>query len=409
MGACLFLGLSARAQSTVQKPSESRSAQGTLYLAGAYKFAEVDLKTNTAKTWPMLTLAGLKDSPECEARHAPQSCDWHASETRLDLKSRRMYFVTPAANPGDEPDAEEETEAEAFVVWAVGLADLKPIKRIAVPIPQQSMPTILLIENGKKLVMSYRDEDGQSWHVDAMDTATWAKVSTLKDTSGDIQNTYFPTATYLAPSGKFIVNGDVRVWMKAGPFQAEYVDPRAKLTADEEKKLSGFFKTMADGKKVLPATAAASMNGTTLEIVTNEALTDSAFWTIDMETGASSPVVLPKYLAKGELLGRGEEMALFEGRMIPATQTEGFHLERTGHVAIYNVKSGALAREFNLPELQGAGELLCTTTDGGTAAYGHRRDELLLLDLKAGRVTRVAGKFDEFPQAKYTGACEFEE
>jgi hypothetical protein len=34
---------------------------------------------------------------------------------------------------------------------------------------------------------------------------------------------------------------------------------------------------------------------------------------------------------------------------------------------------------------------------------------LMILDLKAGRVTRVVGKFDRMPQPRYIGACEFGE
>jgi len=397
--------------STRRPQTENPGRRGTLYLAGAYQFAEVDLKANTATVLPMLALAGLQSPPECGARHALQSCDWHASETRLDLRSGRIYFVTPAASPGDTSDDEETdaTEAEPFVVWVIGLGDRKPVKRIEVPMPQRDTPTIVLLENGKKLLVGYQSEDVQSRLVDTIDTATFAKISTVKDTSGDIDNSYFPTATYFHAAGNFLISGDVRVALDGEHFHAEYVDPRAKLPAEEQKKLTGFLKTQPDGKKILPASAAGSVNGTTLEMVANDAFTEAAFWTVEMKTGATSPVIAPKYFAKADLLGQGGEVALFEGRMVPATPTEGFHVERTGHVAIYNVKSGALAREFNLPELKGEGELLCTTTDGGTAAYGRGRNELLLLDLKAGHVTRVAGKFDELPQPKYLGACEFQE
>jgi hypothetical protein len=412
LGAGVFLSLLTVSTSGLfgqEKASATEHSRGILYLTGAYEFAEVDLKTDTAKTRPIAMLAGIEAADVCDSRHPPQSCDWHASETRLDLQSRRMYFVTPAANPGDEPEeGQEEAVAEQFVVWVVGLGDLKPIKKIEVPFAQQNMPTILLIQDGKKLLVSYKDEDGKSRDVDTIDTATFAKISTAKDSSGDIENTYFPAEAYFAPSGKFIVVGDDRIWMEKGQFRSEYLDPRAKLPAEEQKKLSGFLKTQQDGRKLLIATSQASLNGVTLEMVLNDAETESAFWTIDMETGASSPAITPKYFAKAELIGRGEEMALFEGSMKPPTQG-GPRLERTGHVAIYDVKSGAMVREFNVPELKGAGELLCTSADGSMGAYGHGRAELLILDLKTGHVTRVAGKFNELPPPKYIGACAFGE
>jgi hypothetical protein len=406
----MLLGAGALAAAAAWLPqAENSGRQGTLYLSGAYEFAEVDLKTNTAKTWPMLALAGLENSPECAARHVTQSCNWHASETRLDLKSGRIYFVTPAATPGDGPDAEEESEAETFVVWVVGLADLKPIRQIEVPIPQRDMPTILLLENGKKLLMSYRDEDGKSWHEDTIDTTAFAKISTVKDTSGDILNTYFPQTSYFYPNGRFIVSGDMRVAMEGGHFVAQYVDPRAKLPADEQRKLSGFLKTQPDGKKFLAASAAGSANGTTLVMVVTDSNTESAFWTVDMTTGATSPAIAPKYFAEADLLGQGAEVALFEGHMMPPSQDQGYRFEATGHVAIYSVKSGGLERELNMPELKGVGELLCSSADGMRAAYGHGREELLILDLKSGHVTRVQGKFQELPAPKGIGVCEFGE
>lgn len=394
-----------------QNADENRGGRGILYLAGAYQFVEIDLRTNAVKTWPLLKLAGLDDdAPECAARHAPISCDWHASETRLDLKSGRMYFVTPADNPGDEAEAGDEDDPgpRRFVVWVVGLADLKPVKTVEIPFAQKNMPTIVLSQDGKKLLVAYEDKDGKSRDVETIDTKAFVKESEVKDSSGEILNAYFPTGTYFTTNDKFMVSGDFRIWKERGQFRSEYLDPRAKLPAEETKRLSGFLKAVG-GKTFLPAAAAGSVKGTTLEMVVNEAVTESAFWTVDMETGTTSPAVLPKYLARGELLGKGEEIALLEERPKSASQDTGNRFEKTGHVVIYNVKSGAKLREFMMPALEGVGEMLCSNADGSLAAYGHGRDELMILDLKAGRVTRVVGKFDRMPQPRYIGACEFGE
>jgi hypothetical protein len=392
-----------------QKSGATQPAHEILYLAGTHKFVEVNLRSKTAQTWPLLTLAGLENPPECDARRAPTSCDWSASETRLDLKSGRIYFVAPSSRLGDQGTDAQADGPSKFVVWVVSLTDLKPIKTIEVPFSQKSLPTILLSRDGERLLIGYGDEDGKSNDVDTIDTATWAKLNTVKDSTGDVQHTYFSPAAYFAPGDKFVVNNGFRVWLDSSAIRADYIDPRAKLTAEEQKKLSGFLKTTPDGKKYLPVASGASIDGITLETLVNDAVTDSAFWTLNVESGATSPVITPKYFARAELLGHGEEMALFAGRILPPTLTEGYRFERTGHVAIYDVKSGALAREFTLPELKGEGELLCSSTDGTLAAYGRGRSELFLLDLRAGRTTRIAGEFDDLPQPRYRGACEFGE
>jgi hypothetical protein len=338
----------------------------------------------------------------------PESCDWSASETRLDLKSGSMYFVTPAASPGDVPEpGEEESDGTEYVVWVVGLGEAKPAKKLEIPLSKQ-VPTILLMSNGRQLLVSYQNLDSKLPTVDTFDTTTLKKINTVKQTTGDILSAYFPIDTYFVVSGKLIVRGDNRIGLASGQFKAEYVDPRAKLSREDLKKLSGFVKTEKDGQKVIPVGVAASVNGKTLELVSNPELTATAFWTMDMETGTTSPAVVTNYYAKGEMIGAGEEFAAFEAHYVPPTSEAAFQILKTGRIAIYSVKSGALAREFNIPEIKGEGDLLCSSGDGSLAAYAHGK-ELVILDLKTGRVTRVAGSFEELPQPKYLGACAFGE
>ena len=369
----------------------------------------VDLRTNTAKAWPMLALAGLEEAPECAGAHVPQSCDWYASDVRLDLESGRMYFIAPAAAPGDVLEEGEEDDANRFSVVVAALPEMKLVKKFEIPGAQSEIPTIILTQDGKKLLVSYREQDPKVCNVETFDTKTLQKTSVVKDSSGNVLNTYFPTESYFTPSGKFIVQLFSRIQVDADGFRQGPADPRTNLTADDRKRLAGFFKIEKDGQRLLPFFGAASINGTTLEMVTNDGNTETAWWTMNAETGADSPVVTLKYFAKGELLGRGEQMALFEGRMSSATPAEASQFERTGHVAIYSVHSGALVREFTIPELKGRGELLCSTADGTTAMNQRAKNELLVLDLKAGHVTQVPGEFDSLPQPRYTGACAFEQ
>lgn len=392
-----------------QKLGESHALGEALYLASANHFVKVDLKTNTAKMWGLLTAAGLEDSPDCAGRHVPISCDWHATETRLDLKSKRMYFVTARESPGDEPESdEEETVPRKFVVWAVGLADLKPLKKIEVPFPQSRLPTIILTRDGKELLMSHQDEDGKTRDVDTIDTATWTKISTVRDNSGNVLDTYFPAEAYFAPSGGFIANGNTRIRMEGGQFHVEDFDPRTKLAMADVKKLSGFETTDKDGHKFLSMMVAGSVNGKTLEWVPNDAETETCFWTVDMETGETSPAVVAKKFSEAKMIGDGKEFALFEVHIRPETPHEGPGFLSTGRVSVYRVDSGALAKEFNIPEIRGEGEMLCTSGDGTLAAYRHGK-KLMILNLQTGGVTRVAGTFADFTFPGYQGACAFGE
>lgn len=103
------------------------------------------------------------------------------------------------------------------------------------------------------------------------------------------------------------MRGDHRIGLESGQFNTEYVDPRAKLSAEDLKKLSGFVKTEKDGQKVIPVGVAASVNGKTLELLSNPELTATAFWTMDMETGNDFPRSSDKLLCQGrnDRSGRG--------------------------------------------------------------------------------------------------------
>jgi len=393
-----------------EKPAESREMPGTLYLVGTRQFTKVDLRTNTAKSHELITLAGMEFPDECNSHHPPQSCDWYASEARLDLKDGRLYFVTPGATPGDAPEAgEDETDSSGFAVWVIRLREPALEKKIEIP-PSSQIPTILLTPDGKRLFASYEGEDAQRWTVDTIDTTTLAKIGTVKDTGHNILDDYFPTSAGYVASGKFIVNGNTRIQVEGGQFRVEDFDPRRKLKAADLKKLSEFEKTDMGGQKFLPAVAVvmAPVKDKMLEWVLNEAGMETGFWTVDMETGETSPAVVIKSFAKARLIGDGKEFAVFEGRMKPATQWEAPKFVSTGRISIYKVDSGTLAREFNIAELKGDSEMLCTSGDGTLAAYRYEK-ELVILNLQTGRVTRVAGTIADFPQPGYAGACEFGE
>lgn len=241
----LFLGLSRDLPRAVaqQKPAESRGAHRTLYLVSAHQFVKVDLPTNTAKSQDLITLAGMEFPDDCNSHHPPQSCNWYASEARLDLKNGRLYFVTPGATPGDVPEAgEDETDSSEFAVWGIRLPEMAPAKKIEIPASRQ-MPTILLTPDGKRLFASYEGGDAKHWTVETIDATTLTKINAVKDTGGNILDDDFPTSASFVPSGKFIVNGNMKIRMEGGQFRVEDFDPRTKLSAADLKKLSGFEKT----------------------------------------------------------------------------------------------------------------------------------------------------------------------
>ncbi|HMD07494.1 MAG TPA: hypothetical protein VKH63_08160 [Candidatus Acidoferrum sp.] len=374
----------------------------------AHQFVKVDLPTNTAKSQDLITLAGMEFPDDCNSHHPPQSCNWYASEARLDLKNGRLYFVTPGATPGDVPEAgEDETDSSEFAVWGIRLPEMALAKKIEIPASRQ-MPTILLTPDGKRLFASYEGGDAKHWTVETIDATTLTKINAVKDTGGNILDDDFPTSASFVPSGKFIVNGNMKIRMEGGQFRVEDFDPRTKLSAADLKKLSGFEKTDTNGRKFLPAMAVAPVKNKMLEWVINDAETETGFWTVDLETGETSSAVVIKSFARARLIGDGKEFAVFEGRMKPATPEEGPKFLSTGRISIYRVDSGTLAREFNIAELKGDGEMLCTSGDGTLAAYRYEK-ELMILNLQTGRVARVAGTVADFPSPGYQGACAFGE
>jgi hypothetical protein len=280
-------------------------------------------------------------------------------------------------------------------------------KNIVIPASRQ-MPTILLTPDGKRLFASYEGGDAKHWTVETIDATTLTQISAVKDTGVNILDDDFPTSASFVPSGKFIVNGNMKIRMEGGQFRVEDFDPRTKLSAADLKKLSGFENIDTDGRKFLPAMAVAPVMKRMLEWMINDAETETGFWTVDLETGETSSAVVIKSFARARLIGDGKEFAVFEGRMKPATPEEGPKFLSTGRISIYRVDSGTLAREFNIAELKGDGEMLCTSGDGTLAAYRHEK-ELMILNLQTGRAAQVAGTFADFPSPGYQGACAFAE
>ncbi len=249
--------------------SKSEWSDGALYLVGGRQALRIDLQTGATKVWQLLTQVGMKEGDLCSARHAPQSCDWYASETLLDLRNKRLYFAAPTTSPGDDIDSDtDENMRGPFAVWTLDLESMKLLKRLDTSSPPEAM---VLTPDGKQLLVSY----GPNLIVDIFDTSTFAKISSVKNTGGNQLDTYFTAGSYFLPNGKFIIGGgvgaDFRIQVDAGHFKEEFVDPRTQLPPDELKKLSGFVKTEKDGQKLLPAVPVSSRNGKTLVSVADEA------------------------------------------------------------------------------------------------------------------------------------------
>ncbi len=286
--------------------SEDERSHGALFLVGAHNAVRIDLQTRTTKVWHLLTQVGMKEADICSARQPPLSCDWYASETLLDLRNQRLYLRAPTTPPGDATGGDDEKGP--FAVWVLDLESMKLLKTLDV-----SAEAMILAPDGSQLLVTH--SPGQT--VDTFDTKTFAKVSSVQNVRSDLLDTYLTVGSYFLPDGKFIILGGqsavARIHVEAGLFKQEVVDPRAQLSPHDLKDLSGFTKTDKLGQKVLVTVSVSSRNGKTLVSVANEGASQAAFWTVDMETGATSHPIVLNYLAKAELIQSGDEFAVFEG------------------------------------------------------------------------------------------------
>jgi hypothetical protein len=368
------------------REARSQRSYSSLYMVGARNAVRIDLKTGATKVWTLLTQVGLQKGENCSFNHVPQTCDWSAEEPLLDAQSKRLYFTAPTTPPGDELDPREDEDGSGrgpFAVWVFDLESMKLLAKLNVSVPS----SILLTADGKQLLVAH---DTQV--VETFDTSTFAKISTVKNRGTSRLDAYFPRGSYFLPDGKFIVT-DVysRIRIQAGQFRQEGVDPRAQLSSENLKRLSEFVQTQKDGQRLLLASPESSLSGRSVVSVVNGAETKKAFWTVDMETGATSTAVVIDYLARAQLIGSGTEFALSEARYVPAPSdaSRGPYLYNSGRLAIYDVKSGALLKEYNKRELKGEGEVLCLSPNGSLAAF-LRAPDILTIDYRTGDVKRVA-------------------
>ena len=398
-----MVSLAAGVSFAQQRPTTSRANDRALYLVGNRAVTRIDLQTGTKKEWPLLAVVGMKEGDNCSARHAPITCDWSASDTLLDAANKRLYFAAPTTEPGDQPDSNEDGSGRGpFAVWAVDLEGMKLLKQIDVLATPGSM---ILTSDGKQLLVGY---EMKPLTVDTFDTATFAKVSSVKNAGKNQLDIYFTPGSYFLPDGKYIVTGgvgaDFRIRVDAGRFQQELVDPRAQLAADQKQKLSEFLKTQQDGQKLLVCTPASSRNGKTLMFVMDDAMTKTGFWSLDMETGATSGPTVTDHFAKAQLIGSGGEFATFEGQW-SRPDAGAYEFAPNGRVVIYDSATGKQIREFDKPELSGSGGMLCLSADGFLAAYA-QGPKVWLLDFNGGDL-KALGTVRDRPELDYSGACGF--
>jgi len=390
--------------------SEAQSSSNSLYLVGATEAARLDLHTGAKTVWLLPKQVGLEKEDVCSAGHVPHSCDWSASSTILDLRRKRLYFLAPMTKPG-EPLSNEE-DIGPFAVWILDTAKMTLLKRVDVSGPESVGTTSDLLQysmiqshDGKQVFVGY----WPTLIIDVFDTVTFRKTSRIENKGGQPIDTSFSPGSYFLSGEKFIIGGgmnaDFRTSVEDGRFRQELVDPRTQLSPYASKTLTEFLKTEVDGRKVLPAIPVSSRNGETLITVANSDSTRAAFWTVDMETGATSPPVVLNYLARAELLDSGEKFAVFQGEFTHKSGSE-VRFERTGHVAIYDVTTAGLVHEFTKQDLAGEGTVLCVAQGGSLAAYAHGH-EVLSLDLNTGSTKRLA-TITDLPQPGYLGGCAFE-
>ncbi len=134
-------------------------------------------------------------------------------------------------------------------------------------------------------------------------------------------------------------------------------------------------------------------------------MTKTAFWTVDMETGATSPATITDYYAVAQRIGSGNEFVTFEGLMSKAPGGN-YEFVRTGRMKIYDATTGDLVRQFDKPDLRGAGSVLCLSPNGLLAAYA-QGPKVSLLDFATGELKPLA-TLSERPEPM-SGACGFSE
>jgi hypothetical protein len=407
---CLVVPISA---AQVQKQG-TPTAHGALYLVGKASVTRIDLQTHRARVWSLLPILGFEVEDICSAGHPPMTCDWSASGTIIDTAHKRLYFSAPDTEPGYDPDSDPDGEGRGpYAVWAIDLKAMKVLHKFEDV--GFAPPSMILTRDAQQLLFGHNSYDNTlPANVDTFDTNTFARVSSVKNAGKSASDTYFPPYSYFLPDGKFIIEGgistDSRIRVASGHFQEEHVDPSAQLPPKEKEKLRAFVETLPDGQKGLPYfPPTSSRNGKTLNFVENVDKTKTAFWTVDMETGATSAATITDLMDQhsvAQLISSGNEFAAFEGK-VSKPSDGGYRFVRTGRVFIYNATTGELVKKFDKPELSGVGDVLCLSPDGLSAAYA-KGSRVSLLDFTTGNVTPLAAVRD-LPQPNFSGACAFTE
>jgi len=390
----------AQARSNENVDTDRNDKNRFIYLFEEYaQFMKIDFKENAvAGYW---SLADIRQSekifPNCAADSNPPCAVVFPETMRYDPRRHRLYGAFPLSEWGT-------TKRTRFRILALQLPDFAVVGEIPIPQPQDTPPVVLLTPDGNQVLVGYSDHAAEanapkpmvavvldSYNADGF-TKMWSRKEAAPRESlqllKSVLNSSFTSKAYFSSNGGFIFDGLERISVVGQTFAKSYAKPLDGLSTADRKRLSPFADNPAAEKPFFNYGVGESAAGRTIVRLTNRAATETAFWTVDLASRQTSPLIVGPFSAL-HLTSNGTfvvaEAMKYSGEAGKAPSGE---LRKTGLFQVYDVKSGELLREFHLPAVAGAAtqNTLLGITPGGDEFFYSAKGHLYSVSLETGRV-----------------------
>ena len=328
---------------------------------------------------------------------------------------QRLYGVLPTADSVGRHGSNLN-----FQLAKIQLPEMVVSDAISVPQPQAEWPSLVVDQSKNRLFLGYRDLAAEKIApgtivsvVDIYDGKTMKKMATLRESTPirDIRQLKATPGTLIGPKAYFsadggeIFDGLYVTAVSDNSLAKRYVNPLEKLSSEQLEVLKPFQqKDQASGKPYFNFTAGDSANGRTVVRISDVAHGQAAYWTVDLNSGETSPVINTHFGI--DHLSPDGKLLLIQGAEFTKGRTESPELKALPAFWVFDVATGKQVSQFQsktLPEITSNNELSCISPSGERLVVAANHT-IAVLDLHDG--TPIA-EFQTASLGPLAGRCVF--
>jgi hypothetical protein len=368
-----------------RNPRDGDSARFVYLFGPTGAFVKLNAESGEMEAYWMLyrTEGALTVLPRCrEGATVDAGCNLIWGRLQVARDSGRIYGVFPVRSSQTQRDDVLEYQVAVFQ-----LPELNLVGSLPIPQAQPEPPALLLTPDGNRFFLSIRDPKAESQLTEPSivsilevydagslkKLSNWRNSAAIKDitTLKAVLNTSFGDKANFSADGKTIFDGlDVIDVSGASPVR-KYVNPLEKLSQQQLAQLKEFEKIDPGTQRPwLDFAAGDSVAGKTVVHIANALFARAAYWTVDLRTGADSPIIVASF-GPAHLMPDGKTL-LLRRATVKKSAKGATEVNGESDFRLYDVASGKQTGQFENTALAGplsTSGLLCISPSGNRAFF----------------------------------------